>query len=134
MHFFDGFADALNISFSQFKEGQIDEPFLDVYLSKADDDFAAFSEYLNFTWNVTEVNGNFLRMQLYWNNTEYISNGQTWDTLVFQFKSVDQYFWLGAKFEPMKDVEVVVDVPNQIDLSEPGHNYEHVGVYIANAI
>jgi len=76
MHFPLSFKDSLHQSFKDFKEGEIDEPFLDVYLTrKGENSFGALSEYLNFTWEAKTSMKNVITMQLRWNQTDYISNG-----------------------------------------------------------
>jgi len=73
-------------------------------------------------------------MQLSWNHTEYISSGKSWDKLVFKFRGSGINFWLGARFTPMEDVEVKVDVPNQLDFEKPRRGIEKFGVYLENTV
>ena len=41
--------------------------------------------FLNFTWNVTEFTGRFMKIQLYFENAKYVSSQDDPETLVVNF-------------------------------------------------
>ena len=53
---------------------------------------------------------------------------------MFVFRGAGVNFWLGARFTPMKDVIVYVDVPNQLDLAKSGASMEKFGVFLEKTV